>query len=310
MNAHAKRRNPGPSWGYAFLDRLDRILPRTATRVLLRAGSLAALVAMGAQRRGSRRFLEASLDRPPTWIDSWKHFSAFADFLMLRFRAARGEKPRFQSRPGPEDPVEALAVSGDQALYGSFHYGHSDLMGFWLSRHGSSVRMARYRVENSRDLDWLERQFGNRIGFIWVNQAESMLLELKEAIEQGHSVAMKCDRIEHSSKLEPFRFLGARHLFPFTIYRLAILFNLPVAFAIGAPSDRDSSTLLTSTIYRPSLPDKEANLRLAREHFQSVLDILEGQIRQNPYLWFNFTQENPIAKDDPAARANASAPPR
>jgi predicted LPLAT superfamily acyltransferase len=119
---------------------------------------------------------------------------------------------------------------------------------------------------------------------------------VKHAAQSGRSIALKCDRPEYSSKLEPFHFLGERRLFPFTIYHLAILFKLPVIFCVGVPQGRDESLLHGSPVFEPDGGTKEENLARGRIHFQNVLTQIEALIRTSPYLWFNFTPLNPVVK--------------
>ena len=290
-------RNPGPSWGYAFMNRVDRALPRPLMGLLVDLGSLVGMLAMKEQRRHSRAYLETALGRRPTWRDSWRHFAAFGRFLLDRFRAASGEEPVFEASDASQDRVEQLANAGEQALYGSFHFGQSDMMGFWLSRFPLSVRMVRFQVGNSADIEWLDRRFGGKVGFIWVNEPENMLFALKEAVAEGHSIAIKCDRTEHSSKTETFAFLGQRRRFPFTIYHLSILFGLPVVFAFGVKRADGVIEVHSSSVYRPEAGNKRANLAAAKEHFAGTLVLLESLLTRYPYQWFNFMDALPVAED-------------
>lgn len=308
MEMTLQRRNPGPSWGYAFLSAADRILPRRAMDLCLGIGSWVALAAMPRQRRHSREFLGCVRGGKVGWTDSWRHFFAFARFLMERFRAARGAEPRFRPSGEGEDRMEALASKGEQALYGTFHFGMSDLMGFWLSKFDLSVRMVRFQVGNSDDIAWLERRFGEKVGFLWVNDPANLLFALKEAAQEGHSIAMKCDRAAHSSKLDVFAFLGQRRLFPFAIYHLSLLFGLPVVFAFGLPSEEGDVVIHSSTVFRPANGESKArNMERARQHFRGVLSLLERLVREQPYQWFNFTDALPLATAEDAAHGRRQA---
>ena len=61
-------------------------------------------------------------------------------------------------------------VSGtDPLLFGTFHLGHSDLLGFWLTDFDRSIRMVRVRAGNSDDLKWLHRRYSGKVDFIWAN---------------------------------------------------------------------------------------------------------------------------------------------
>lgn len=283
---------------------LDRAVPPPIMRGLLWIGSGVALLCMSEQRRFSKRFLTEALGRRATWRDSWKHFNAFTAFLMERFRVARGRQPKFLASEESDDRIEALAKDGRQALYGTFHFGQSDIMGFWLSKFDLSIRMVRQQVGNSADLEWLDKRFGKKVGFLWVNEPADMLFALKAAVDEGHSIAMKCDRVQHSSKLEVFEFLGKRRWFPFTIYHLAFLFDLPIVFAFGVLNRDHDIEVHSSKCFWPDPSDKRATLAMGREHFAETLRLLEDLVRTYPYQWFNFLDATPLAEEK-AATAEA-----
>jgi predicted LPLAT superfamily acyltransferase len=152
-------------------------------------------------------------------------------------------------------------------------------------------------VGNSTDTQLLGQRFAGRVSFLWINDPAHLLFDLKAAIEAGDSLALKCDRPEFSAKTEAFEFLGARRMFPFTVYHLAILFDRPVVFCTAVPEEtKEVLRVFASSVF---LPDRTAsrttNTCAARVHFQSVLAQLEGLVRQHPFLWFNFLPLNPVA---------------
>ncbi len=288
----APPRNPGPSWGFAFLRRADALLPRAVFDFLLGAGTWVAVAAMPRQRRHSRDYLGVVRGRPARPGEVWRHFYAFMQTMMLALRVSRGEPYRCVGAPSG-GAFEDLMASGRPALFGTFHLGHSDLLGFMLSGFNRRVHMIRLRVENSHDLELIARQLGGAVTFIWVNEPGAMLFALKEAVQSGASVAMKCDRLGHSARTEPFEFLGARRLFPFTIYHLAILFRQPVMLSASVAQGSAASLVHSSPLFQPDDGSKESNLARAREHFQGFLLLVEGLLREDPYRWFNFLPLNP-----------------
>ncbi len=288
-------RNPGPSWGYRFLCGCDAVLPEAIFRPLRWLGTAIALVNMPAQRAHSRAYLAAVTGRAPSWREVLRHFFAFEEFLMLRLRVARGQAHRGDLAPDA-DGFRALLASGEPALLGTFHVGHSDLTGFLIGpQERRRVFMVRQRVGNSHDTEVLGARFAAWITFIWVNDPSNLLFALKDAIAAGGSVALKCDRLEFSAKTEAFQFLGARRLFPFTIYHLALIFRRPVILSVGLPAGPGRSTIHSSPLFQPDDAGKAANLARARDHFQAFLARLEGFLRADPRLWFNFTPLNPPA---------------
>ncbi len=143
--------------------------------------------------------------------------------------------------------------------------------------------------------------------FIWINDWSRLVLAMNDALRAGHSLAMQCDRPEYSSKLEGFEFFGARRMFPFTIYHLAIMHGLPVIFSYAVPDEADPEITVVHMppMFHPQ-PDsgsRAENFAAAHAHFQTVLATVEPQLRRTPYLWFNFTPMNP-----PCAHPTARPP--
>ncbi len=291
------RSNPGPSWGFEFLAWAERTWPRWLFRPLLMAGTWVGVAGMPAQRVHSRAYLRVVLGRRPTLTEIWRHFFAFTDMLMMMFRAGRGVPVRCRLEPENEAAFETLVRSPRPALFGTFHFGGSDLLGYLLSDRGRRVSMLRMQVGNSADTRLLGQRFGGQVSFLWINNPANMLFDLKAAIESGQSLAMKCDRLEFSARSEPFYFLGAARLFPFTIYHLALMFDRPVVFCTAVPdAEHTELRIFSSPVFTPDpAADRLANTRAARRHFQEVLAQLDALVRAHPFLWFNFLPLNPEA---------------
>jgi predicted LPLAT superfamily acyltransferase len=269
-------------------------------------GTAVAVAVMPGQRGHSRAYLEVILGRAPAWRDVWRHFFAFEESLLLKLRVAAGRPHRCVYAPAA-DGLRALLASGEPALFGTFHLGHSDLTGFLLGGHTHRrTYLIRQRVGNSRDTESLGARFGDWVSFIWVNDADRLLFALKDAIAAGGSIAMECDRLEFSAKTESFRFLGATRLFPFTIYHLALIFGRPVMLSVGVPGGPGESVLHAAPLFVPA-PNaaRPAELARAHAHFQDFLAQVETLLRDDPFLWFNFTPLNPIA---PERRADTLVP--
>jgi predicted LPLAT superfamily acyltransferase len=296
--------NPGPKWGSTFLSWAVHACPNWIFRPGLMLGSWVGLARMHAARMHSHAYLAVVLGRPPRLIEQWRHFFAFTEVLMLKFRAARGKKVRCRLEAENASGFETLVRSGRPALFGSFHFGSSDLLGYLLGQQGRRVSILRLKMGNSADVRLLGERFAEHVSFLWVNDPANVLFTLKSALDAGESVALKCDRVEYSSKVEPFHFLGARRLFPFTIYHLALLFDRPVVFCLavsGLPAEE--LNVFSSPVFTPDPAlNRAANLDAARVHFQVVLEQLEILVRRHPMLWFNFLALNPEASATPARR--------
>jgi len=295
-------RNPGPSGGYRFLRCCDRIFPEALYKPLRAMGTWVAMWAMPKQRKHSRDYLALVLDRPVTSRDVFRHFFAFEEVLMLRLRVINGTRHGGKLAPGAEEFGEWMQTNRP-ALLGTFHIGTSDLLGFLmggLEKH--RTYLVRQRVGNSHDTEQLGRLFGEHIRFVWVNKPEEMLFALKDAATaRDGSIALQCDRVDYSSRTALFDFLGAKRLFPITIYHLSQIFDLPVLLSIGLPSpDSAISFLYSSPIFKPQPGESRAvAMTRAREHFQTFLNQVEMLLKEHPYQWFNFLPLNEVG-DEPA----------
>ena len=288
-------RNPGPSWGYRFL--CARIIPEVIFKPMRMGGTWVALAGMPAQRKHSRAYLEKVLGRAVSVRDIFRHFFAFEESLMLRLRVINGAPYGGAYGPGSED-FGAWMKTDEPALLGTFHLGTSDLLGFLMGGlKKRRVYLVRQRVGNSHDTDQLGRLFGDYVRFVWINQPSEMLFALKDAAMAGDgSIALQCDREDHSSRTAPFDFLGERRLFPVTIYHLAQIFNLPVLLSFGIPSaDAAKSTLYGAPVFRPRPEESRSEgMMRAREHFQVFLNQVEAALKIHPYQWFNFLPLNTV----------------
>lgn len=311
MRRETVSRNPGPAWGFAFLRAADRLMPRPIFHAGLAAGTWIAFFCMTRQRQCAAAYRRALAGREPSRVDLWRQFFAFIESFMELLRLGRDGRHRFElTRNENSAAFERLARSTRPALFGTFHVGNSDLLGYALSRFGRRIHMIRMRVENSDDTDWLGERFGNVVSFIWVDQPQAMLFALKEAIEAGHSIAIKCDRLEQSGRQEAFWFLGKRRLFPFTVYHLSLLFEMPVAFAVGWPAGPGRTKVTASSVFQPDRDvTRDENLSRARRHFQAVLRDLETKLKEEPSLWFNFCPLNPEAGHVPVRQRPVLARP-
>ncbi len=301
----ALTRNLGPSWGCDFLLWAHHWWPRWVFQPLLMAGTWVGLALLPVQRAHSRRYLTTVFGRPARLVEVWRHFFALTTNLTLMLRAGRGAPVACRMEPDNAAGFDALVTSDRPALFGAFHFGGSDLLGYLLGERGRRVSILRLRVGNSTDTRLLGQRFAGKVSFLWVNNPSELLFDLKVAIEAGDSVALKCDRPEFSSKTEAFQFLGASRLFPFTIYHLAMLFERPVVFCTAVPDEaEDALRVYASPVFTPDpASDREGNTRAARRHFQAVLARLEVLVRRHPFLWFNFLPLNPEA---PTAHGPAS----
>jgi predicted LPLAT superfamily acyltransferase len=280
-------RNPGPSWGYQFLRLADRVLPEMIFRPMRVIGTAIAMVGMPAERRYSREYLLLVLARKPTLLDVWRHFFAFEESLMDKLRVANGKSLPCTYGTGSSDCTPWL--EGDRPLLlGTFHVGASDLTGFQLGGYMKHpTYLVRQQVENSHDTEQLAARYRDRLHFVWVNNPEEIIFALKDAAASPAAIAMQCDRVGFSARTESFEFLGAKRLFPITI------FNRAVILSVGMPTKTGVELFAAPTFLPQTGESRAAMMARAHAHFQAFLHQLETLLRKQPYQWFNFTPLNP-----------------
>lgn len=294
-----RTRNPGPSWGYRTIAWWEAVLPRWLSNPLLGIGSFIGLLSMPYQRRNAADYWLALTTKRPSLTEQYRHFRSFTDSLVVKLRAGRGKFPTFYFAPkGHHETFVALCRKPEPALFGTFHVGHADMMGCMLKDLDRRVAMVRHRVGNSKDTDVLADTFASHLRFLWINDPNTFIFQLKDAIQRGESIAIQCDRTEFSSKKARFNFLGNCREFPMTIYLLADLFKCSVVFSFTGPLEKsDRIAIHTSRVYHPKA-DRSENMKAAKSHFQEVLHDLEAHLRRYPDLWFNFTPLNQVQSNE------------
>ena len=296
-------RNPGPSWGYQFLRRADRVLPEIIFRPLRGLGTAVAMACMPTERRNSREYLALVLNRQPTLGDVWRHFFAFEEGLMEKLRVANGKTLRCHYAEGSAN-FDTWLRGDVPLLLGTFHVGASDLSGFLLAGYlKNPVCLVRQRVGNSHDTDQLAERYGDMLRFVWVNNPEDIIFALKDVAGGRGSIALQCDRVGFSARTEHFDFLGAQRLFPITIYHLSLIFNRPVILSVGIPTEPGVELHASPPFAAQPGESRTASLARGREHFQAFLHQLEALLRKQPFQWFNFTPLNPVVAPAQALRS-------
>lgn len=294
MNPKPTLTNPGPRGGFRIIGFLERNLPVWAFRWLLSTGTFICLLIMKETRGYSREFLRRIYGRDPRLGEQYRHLRTFMDCFVLKLQAGRGKFPEFTFAPDAhQESFLELCQSDGPVLFGTFHVGYADLMGCMLKDLNRRISMVRLRVNNSMDTEILGKAFAGTMNFIWINDPTEFIFGVKNAIEDGKSIALQCDRIEFGGKLGHFDFLGARRAFPVSIYYLANLFRLPVVICYTGHRQPDGRIpVYTSPVYHPGEKRRES-LDRGAAHFQSVLDGLECHVHKHPELWFNFVPLNP-----------------
>lgn len=286
------RKNLGPQWGPDLLLLLDRILPSRVLNFFVLCACYFCVPLLKSQTKVSTDWLWRIRGKKPHHSEIARHYYHFILSLLELLRMSKNTRHVFNCVGANAKHFQDFLKSGKPALFGTFHIGNSDLLGYALGERGHKIGMIRMNSGNSAETRRLVARFQENVKIVWVDKPENIFFEIKRILQSGESLAMKCDRLEFSSKGELFYFAGRQYEFPFTIYHLAILFNLPLWFCVGVPSGKGITDVYPFSVFVPDVLDKGTSLRKGKIHFQSVLNDIEEILKENPYLWFNFLLPN------------------
>ena len=282
-------RNLGPKYGFQVIYQLDKWMPRWISRPILFLGSGVAVFLMSVQRQFSREYLSEIRKKKATLFHVWWHFFNLTSYLVGRLQASHGKHLDLKVANGREHEFHQFISKTEQFLIGTFHVGYSDLLGFYLNRFERKISMIRLKMENSSEMKSLHAAHKDFIDIIWANDQQELTFALMQALADGRSLALQCDRVQHASKLEVFNFLNKQRQFPFSIYHLSAIYGIPVCFCFAFYDRRSRQVkVYPSQVYYPEHKRRQNNVKMAKKHFQMVLDELELLLQKYPYQWYNF----------------------
>ncbi|QQP95177.1 acyltransferase [Lysobacter enzymogenes] len=249
------------------------------------------LLARGPERRASRAYLARALGREPRLIDVARHLHTFAATILDRvFMLSRG-MDRFDVRIRGLESLERLLDRGQGLLLFGSHLGSFEALRVLARRRPQlQVKVVLDRGHNAalmRMLDALDPRIAANV--IDAGQdGTSIVLQIKQAAEEGAVVAMLVDRAGPGEASTPATFFGAAAAFPTAPWLIAAALKLPVALAFGLYQGGARYEL----VFEPfadalEIERRERPARLAAL-VQRYAERLQHHARSAPYNWFNF----------------------
>jgi len=264
---------------------------RTVARLALYPIVAFYLLARGPERRASRAYLARALGREPGLGDVARHIHTFAATILDRvFMLSRGMDGFDVRIRGLESLDDALDRGQGLLLFGS-HLGSFEALRVLARRRPQlQVKVVLDRGHNAalmRMLDALDPCIAANV--IDAGQdGTSIVLQIKQAAEEGAIVAMLVDRAGPGEASTPATFFGAAAAFPTAPWLIAAALKLPVALAFGLYRGGARYEL----VFEPfadalQIERRERPARLAAL-VQRYAERLQHHARSAPYNWFNF----------------------
>lgn len=249
------------------------------------------LLARGPERRASRAYLRRALGREAGLLDVARHIHTFAATILDRvFMLSRG-MDRFEVDVRGLDSLEPHLDRGQGVLLFGSHLGSFEALRVLARRRPQlRVRVVLDRSHNAalmRMLDALDPQMAANV--IDAGQdGPSIVLQIKQAAEDGAIVAMLVDRAAPGEPATTASFLGAAAPFPTSPWLVAAALKLPVVLAFGLYRGGARYELVFEPFVQAlDIHRRERPARLAAL-VQRYAERLQHHARSAPYNWFNF----------------------
>ena len=267
-------------------------LGRPVARTLLYPITGYFLLFASTHRKASLQYLNRVLKRKATWWDSAKHIHAFAATILDRVYLLTGQFAKLEiSFPAENIPL-TYSKNGIGCLLLGSHIGSFEVLrSYAVSHYPLPIKILMYEHQAPmmvQVLNALNTDVADTL--ISLDGSPSGLLKVKEAIDCGTTVGLLGDRIlgDGNEKTVMCTLLGEPVKMSTAPVLLASALKVPliVFFGIYLGGKRYK-------IHFELLAEKVTLRRSSRQqdiqmYTQQYVDILEKQMLETPYNWFNF----------------------
>lgn len=274
----------GSAWLIRLIAWLARTTGRSLCRALLYPIVLYFVLTDRTARRASAEFLQAALNRPVRWRDTFAHFYSFATTLLDRVYMAAGDFGRFEVTIEGLDRLERALQSGRGCLLLGSHLGSFDMM--LLAQRAMDGRKVcvLMRVDPRTRVRQIAGVNDAELNVIPLGRPDSYL-RAHAALDAGSIVGALADRTDGSAEL-PVRFLGRTTALPVAPHILAARNQTPVLMCFGL---YEGANRYRIEFVEFGLPAPQASRGPELQPWvERYAAILEKYACRYPLNWFNF----------------------
>ncbi|HUP90704.1 MAG TPA: hypothetical protein VM074_00540 [Solimonas sp.] len=288
--AWEQQRERGTPWAMRLLLWITRSLGRSAARLALFPVTAYFLLTGTAARRASREFLRRALQREPSLRDITRHFFSFTAVSLDRIYWLSGANQDLIVESLRKPEAEAMQDRGGcltlVAHLGSFDVRRSTRN----ARRNMPMRIVLDR-EHGRMFMRLLEQLNPQLAASVIDASQrgpSMVLAIKQALDEGSMVGMMADRVRAGEKVVSVDFLGGKANLPMAPWIIAGVLGVPVVIAFGLYRGGNKyEAHLELLAERVELP-RNGREAAIQHYAQKYADRLAHYARLAPFNWFNF----------------------
>jgi predicted LPLAT superfamily acyltransferase len=284
----------GSAFWIGFLAWIARHLGRGLARLLLWPISLFFYLSGAPARRASRDYLRRVLGREPRFGERLRHFHTFAACTLDRLLILCGQAGSLRLKVEMPEEVRSAAqgsYGGSGCIMLVSHHGSFEI----LRQLGDDEPRIPLRIVLDRGqgplitglLERLSPQFAASV-IDAGKRGPELVLAVRETLDQGISVGIMADRVHGKEAALPVRLLGSAARLPAGPWVLASVMHVPVIAAFACyrgGRDYEARFELLSPGIRATRAERQAAIQALAQRYA---ELLEQQVREAPYNWFNF----------------------
>lgn len=244
------------------------------------------------QRQASLEYLTRILKRQATWLDSAKHIHTFAATILDRVYLLTGQFEKLDITFPAENVPRTYSKNGIGCLLLGSHIGSFEVLrSYAVSNSPLPIKILMYEHQSPmivQVLNALNSDVANTL--ITLDGSPSGLIKVKEAIDSGITVGLLGDRILGESREktvictllgEPVRMSAAPIL-------MASALKVPLIVFFGIYLGSNRYKIHFELLAEEVILNRKTRQQDIQAYTQKYVDILEKQMLETPYNWFNF----------------------
>ena len=267
-------------------------LGRPIARLLLYPITLYFLLFANSQRKASQQYLARALKRKVSWLDSAKHIHAFASTILDRVYLLTGQFEKLEIQFPAENIPLSYSRNGVGCLLLGSHIGSFEVLrSYAVSNYPLPIKILMYEKQAPmmvQVLNTLNPDVADTL--ISLDGSPSGLLKVKEAIDSGTTVGLLGDRIlgEGNEKTVICTLLGEPVKMSTAPVLLASALKVPLIVFFGIYLGGKRYKIHFELLAEEVVLNRKTRQQDIQAYTQQYVDILEKQILETPYNWFNF----------------------
>ncbi len=267
-------------------------LGRPVARSLLYPISLYFLLFAVPQRKASQQYLARVLKRKVTWLDSAKHIHAFASTILDRVYLLTGQFAKLDISFQAENIPLSYSKNGVGCLLLGSHIGSFEVLrSYAVSNYPLPIKILMYEQQAPmmvQVLNALNADVADTL--ISLDGSPSGLLKVKEAIGCGTTVGLLGDRIlgDGNEKTVICTLLGEPVKMSTVPVLLASALKVPLIVFFGIYLGGNRYKIHFELLAEEVVLKRKSRQQDIQSYTQKYVDIIEKQMLETPYNWFNF----------------------